>query len=722
MESGAGTGIWKSTDGGDTWKLLSDAKSGFPTGESAGRIGLGIHQKNGKTLLFAIIDNNVMRPESDLPKKKDEFTKETFRNITKDDFLKLDKTKLEKYLKDNNFPEKNDITKVLELVKTDKIKPIALTEYVEDASSLLLERPVTGAQLYRSEDNGASWKKTHDGYIDDLYYSYGYYFAQVSVSPHNPNQIYIMGVPILRSDDAGKSWQSVNSDNVHSDHHSLWFNPNRVGHVINGNDGGINISYDSGENWIKCNSPLVGQFYAVNVDMSEPYNVYGGAQDNGVWAGAHNADLTTNWQAEGQYPYKELLGGDGMQIMIDNRDNNTVYTGYQFGNYFRIDKRTGKMKPTQPKHELGERPLRFNWQTPIWLSTHNQDILYMGSNKVHRSMNRGDNFTNISEDLTKGGQKGDVAFGTLTALHESPIKFGLLYAGSDDGLVHFSKDGGVNWIKISDDLPQDLWVSRIIASSHDVNTVYASLNGYRWDNFAPYLYMSENNGTTWKKIGTDLPMEAINVVKEDPKNSNILYVGTDHGVYVSLNKGKNFMKFGKDLPAVSVHDVVIQTRENDIVIGTHGRALYVGHVGHLQKLTPFLEKNIYAFELPKVKHNPNWGKTYSKWQKKELPITKLPIYIKESGDINVSIKSENGSLLNQFKRNLPNGLNYVDYNLNCSEPFQGNAMLILNKGKAEKDKVGIVKADDGNVYLQAGKYTVEIEKGKDKVTQPLVIE
>jgi photosystem II stability/assembly factor-like uncharacterized protein len=714
IESGEGSGIWKSTDAGETWKLISDAQSGFPTGDTAGRIGLSIHQST----VFAVIDNNALRPESDLPKKKEDYTKETFRNISKADFLKLDKTKLDTYLKEKGISDKYDAGKVIDLVKIDKIKPNALTEFVEDANSLLFDRPVTGAQVYRSDDKGVSWKKTHDGYIDDLFYSYGYYFAQVSVSPIHPNQLFIMGVPILRSDDGGKNWISVASENVHSDHHSLWFNPNRAGHIINGNDGGINISYDSGENWIKCNSPLVGQFYAVNVDMSEPYNVYGGAQDNGVWTGAHNSDLTTSWHAEGQYPYKELMGGDGMQIMIDNRDNNTIYTGYQFGNYFRIDKKTGKAKPIQPKNELTERPLRFNWQTPIWLSVHNQDILYMGSNKVHRSMNKGDTFTNLSNDLTKGGQKGDVAFGTLTALHESPLKFGMLYTGSDDGLIHVSKDGGVNWSKISNNLPQNLWVSRLIASAHDTNTVYTALNGYRWDDFTPYLYVSDNNGATWQKIGTDLPNEPINVVKEDPKNKAILYVGTDHGVYVSLNRGKSFMKFGKDFPAVPVHDLVIHPRENDIIIGTHGRALYKGYVGDLQKTAAYIDKTMYVFELPKVKYNANWGKSYSKWAKKQPPSIKIPIYIKESGDVTIYVKADNGVLINQFKQNLPAGLNYVEYQLTHNAPLVG----MSNKGKTDKDKTYLEKSDDGNIYLRAGKYVIEVEKGKDKVVQPLNVE
>ncbi|NJN34609.1 MAG: glycosyl hydrolase, partial [Saprospiraceae bacterium] len=216
--------------------------------------------------------------------------------------------------------------------------------------------------------------------------------------------------------------------------------------MVNGNDGGINITYDDGKTWFKCNSPSVGQFYHVNVDMAEPYNVYGGLQDNGVWYGSSQAKMNNDWLDSGENPFKSIWGGDGMQTMIDSRDNTTVYTGSQFGFYVRT-KLGSKSRPKfiTPKHDLGEKPLRFNWQTPILLSTHNQDVLYFGANRLYRSFNKGDNWEVISDDLTRGRKEGNVPFGTLTTIHESPLKFGVIYVGSDDGLMHVTKDGGNSW-------------------------------------------------------------------------------------------------------------------------------------------------------------------------------------------------------------------------------------------------------------------------------------
>ncbi|MGB0925517.1 MAG: WD40/YVTN/BNR-like repeat-containing protein, partial [Minisyncoccia bacterium] len=351
-------------------------------------------------------------------------------------------------------------------------------------------------------------------------------------------------------------------------------------------------------------SPAVGQFYAITVDMAKPYNVYGGFQDNGVWVGPSTYKASMYWHNSGHYPYKGLLGGDGMQVAVDTRDNNLVYTGFQFGYYYRINQETGERKFIKPQHELGERPLRFNWQSPIHLSSHNQDILYFGANKVFRSMNKGVDLEPISEDLTKGGRKGDVPFGTLSTVQESHMKFGLVYVGSDDGWIHVTKDGGNNWERISDDLPQDLWVSRVEPSRHDEATIYTSLNGYRWDDFNSYIYRSTDYGKNWTKIGTDLPAEPVNVIREDPKNSNVLYVGTDHGLYISLDKGESFMAMNNNLPAVAIHDLIVHPRDNDLVVGTHGRSIYIGNVEHLQQMSAGMMANaVHVFELDKIKYN-----------------------------------------------------------------------------------------------------------------------
>ena len=464
-ESGPGSGIYKSTDAGATWTKISDKNSGFPTGDGVGRIGLSVFDTE---TVYAIVDNQNHRTEK--PKeddKKEGLQKGDFKKMSSSEFLKLKNEDLEKYLRANNFQEKYTAESVKELIKKGEAKPIDLALYLEDANSEMFDTPVIGAQVYKSTNGGETWNKTHDDYLDDVYYSYGYYFGMIHVDPSNQDAIYIYGVPILKSKDGGKTFSSIDAENVHSDHHALWIDPNRPGHLINGNDGGVNITYDDGEHWFLSNSPSVGQFYAVAVDNQKPYNVYGGLQDNGVWFGPHTNEEGSRWYASGDYNFKRIMGGDGMQVEVDNRNPDVVYTGSQYGSYFRLNTKTGERAYIQPKHNLGEKPYRFNWQTPILLSPHNQDILYYGANKLLRSMDQGRTWTPISADLTGGGKQGDVPYGTLATISESPLQFGLIYTGSDDGFVNVTKDGGGTWTRIGDKFPKDLWVSRVVASEFE---------------------------------------------------------------------------------------------------------------------------------------------------------------------------------------------------------------------------------------------------------------
>ena len=484
---GSNSAIYKSVDAGNTWQKLTVEGSGFPTGDGVGRIGLATFNEG---IVYALLDNQFRRPE-EKKKKETGLQKDDFKEMTVDAFLNLDEEPLNTFLKANNFDKKYTAKSVKKMVKKDEIKPVDVALYLEDANSLLFDTPVIGAEVYKTVNGGKTWEKTHKGFLDDVYNSYGYYFGMIAVNKSDENTIYIGGVPLLKSDDSGKTFTSIDKENVHADHHAIWVNSNLKGHVINGNDGGINITYDDGENWIKNNQPPVGQFYSVNVDNQQPYHVFGGLQDNGIWYGPSNYKASKTWESTGSYPYKSIGGGDGMQVQIDSRDNNVVYTGYQFGYYYRTNLKTNEILNIHPKHELGERPFRYNWQTPILLSPHNQDILYMGANKLLRSMDKGENFEVISNDLTSGGKKGNVSYGTLTTISESPFQFGLIYTGSDDGYVYVTTNSGGNWTRISDNLPQGLWVSRVIASQHEKNRVYVTLNGYRNDDFTSYVYVSE---------------------------------------------------------------------------------------------------------------------------------------------------------------------------------------------------------------------------------------
>ncbi len=585
-ESGKTSGIFKSTDGGDHWTLVSTPTSGFPSGDGVGRIGLAVYPKN-PSIVYAIVDNNFHQPDTAMQKAADtsRYVLRDFKALTVDQFISLDDRKLNAFLKSprNGIPTKYSAESIKKDVQSGKLAPNCIWDYLYDANTALFETPIYGAQVYRSDNAGLSWVKTHAKPIE-LYSTYGYYFGKVFVSPSNPDKIAITGVGVLLSTDGGKTFTSIGKENVHADHHFVWMNGARDSHMIIGNDGGCNITYDNGAHWFKANTPAVGQFYNIAIDMAKPYNVYGGLQDNGTWFGSSTTKENYDWYDGGHNPYTMIGGGDGMQVQVDWRDNKTVYSGSQFGFYSRQNLATKERKAVRPMRDLGEPAVRYNWQSPILLSRHNQDVFYFGSNKFHRSMSKGDSLVTLSTDLTTNPAQGDVPFGTTTTISESPIRFGLIYVGTDDGNVQVSKDGGNSFSLISQKLPKGLYVSRVIASKYNVARVYVTLNGYRNDHFNAYVYQSDDYGTTWKQIMKDLPSEPVNVIKEDAVAEQVLYVGTDGGLYVSLDGGNSSMAWTKGLPAsVPVHDLEIHPRDNEIILGTHGRSLFVGKLDALRK-------------------------------------------------------------------------------------------------------------------------------------------
>lgn len=695
--NGAHSGIYKSIDGGSSWSLVTNEGSGFPTGDGVGRIGLAVFDDN---TVYAVHDSQFRR-EKKKEAQKDELTKEDFRSMDSETFLALDDKKLNDFLKTNGFQEKYKAENVKQMVRSGSVAPVDLTKYLENANSLLFDTPVVGAEVYRSDDAGGNWKKMNSDYIDDLFYSYGYYFAQIRVDPSAKDRIYLAGVPLVKSEDGGDTFTSIGKENVHVDHHALWINPNRPGHLINGNDGGVNISYDDGENWMKNNSPKVGQFYAINIDHETPYNVYGGLQDNGVWKGAHDNKENKAWEQNGINPWQMILGGDGMQVQIDNRNSDIVYTGFQFGNYFRLDLSTKTSQYIQPKHELGESPYRFNWQTPILLSEHNQDILYLGGNKLHRSLNQGDDWETISEDLTSGGKTGNVAYGTITTISESPFKFGLIYVGTDDGLIHVSKNGGGSWEQISNSLSQNQWVSEVAASKHKKERIYATLNGYRWDDFTPYIYVSDDYGKSWKQISNGIPDAPVNAFVEDPENENLLFVGTDNGLYVSFNRGEDWELFQNGMPNVAIHDLVIQPEAKHLLVGTHGRSIYKGDISVLQQMTPELwNKKLALFKVENIKHSNNWGNPTYGWVEPDTPGLDLTFYASQSGTVNASVSTADGVEVSAIQMEADKGLNILSYDLAFSKKGKSNFL--------KKNKMKLEAAKNGKTYLPKGSYKVTL--------------
>ena len=449
--------------------------------------------------------------------------------------------------------------------------------------------------VYRSDDKGTTWKKVNRDRVRA-----GYDFCMVKVSPDDENEVYVPGQKTYRSVDGGATYRQITgtlvhllrhgSKVLHLDAHAFWIDPKNTDHLVLGNDGGLHVSYDRGESWLHLNNIPIGEFYAVSADMATPYNIFGGTQDNAALFGPATHvpadDAPDAWRHVYLDPWG---GGDSYFTLVDPTDPNTVYYEHQFGGLRRKDMKSGRSKGIRPRPAEGEAPLRFNWMTPFLISHFDPSTLYCGANRLFKSTDRGDTWMAVSPDLsTQPGperqgpeRQGNVPFGTITSVSESPLTEGLLVAGTDDGNVQITRDDGRNWSAINVELP-DKWVSRVVASRHRQETAYVTLTGYRDDDFSAYVYASNDSGKTWTSIAANLPAESINVIAEDPADEQVLYVGTDLGVYVSIDTGTTWHSLCNHLPTTPVHDLFVHPRENELVIGTHGRSVFVLDVKEIQ--------------------------------------------------------------------------------------------------------------------------------------------
>ena len=453
---------------------------------------------------------------------------------------------------------------------------------------------IKGATVYRSDDAGASWTQMsgltpqqkplmerHSG-------TYGWVFGQVRVDPNDANTVYIMGVPISISTDGGKTFSTIRGV-PGGDHHALWIDPENSNYLLNGFDQGVAVSYDKGKNWRSFREGIpVCQFFNLNFDMATPFKVYGSMQDHGSFRGV--VDLSKGRDKIPVVDFEEAPGGEGSNHAIDPTDPDIVYSAGFYGTISRADlRKSGKWYETTkdllPRTYDDEPRLRGQWLAPFILSPHNPNILYHGMQYVFRSLDRGDTWERISPDLTAftPSEAGDIPYHTIFALSESPLKYGLVYAGTDDGRVWLTRDGGKAWREITAGLTNGKWVSRIVASAHELGTVYMTQNGKRDDDFTPYVWKSTDFGQTWTSIAANIPMGPANVIREDPVNRNILYVGTDTGVYVTTDGGKTWNTIGTNLPAAYVHDLIVHPRDNVMVVATHGRGMWVIDVEPINK-------------------------------------------------------------------------------------------------------------------------------------------
>jgi len=509
-----GSGIHKSTDAGKTWKPINN---GLPEAKFRGRIGIDICLTK-PNVLYAFVDNYEKARE----------------------------------------PSENERA---------------------DAYGLPSAGIIKGATVFRSDDKGETWKQTgphmerHSG-------TYGWVFGQTRVDPNNENTVYTMGLNLHVSNDGGKSFQVVAGPGV--DHHALWIDPDNSNYMIKGYDQGLAVSYDKGRNWRTFTNLLpVCQFFNINYDMATPFKVYGSMQDHGSFRAP--VDLSRGRDRIPAAAFEGAPGGEGSNHAIDPNNPNIVFSAGFYGTISRSDYDKPGAAPGRPfSKNLLPRPfeneprLRGQWLAAFILSPHNPNIVYHGMQFVFRSLDRGDTWEKISPDLTYNTQTemGDIPYHTIFAISESPLKYGLIYVGTDDGKVWVTKDGGKKWEEIMSGLPYQKWVSRIIASQYDMATVYMTQNGKRDDDFAPYVWKSTDYGKTWTDISKGIPLGPVNVIREDPVNRNILYVGTDQGVYVTTDSAKTWNVLGANLPSTYVHDLIIHPRDNIIVCATHGRGMW----------------------------------------------------------------------------------------------------------------------------------------------------
>ena len=672
--TGPGSAIYKSTDGGETW---TKSVEGFPQGNFVGRIGLDVSHSN-PDILYAVLDN---QKETKTEKETDPDILEPsdFLEMSKKEFLNLEEDRLAKFLKSNGFPKRFTVQRIQKDIREGLYEPKALADFLGDANQALFDTDVTGAEVYRSDDGGSSWSKVNSYDFNVLYFTYGYYFGEIRVSPTDPDEVYIFGVPFIRSSDGGKTWTELaQNQDVHVDHHALWIDPDDTNHIILGNDGGVYQSWDKGVNFIHHNVIPTGQFYSVAVDMEKPYNIYGGLQDNGVFYGSSQGtpDDGTYWE--------RVFGGDGMHVAIHPENSDLVYTGFQFGNYYRIDKAKRSYQSIKPSHDIGEPRYRFNWNTPVNMSHHNPDIIYYGSQKLNISFNRGDDWQTISGDLSTDAPQGNVPYSTLTTVAESPISFGTIWGGTDDGKIHLTTSMGDTWKEVSGSLPQNRWVSEIHASAHDEATAYVSLTGYRFDEFKTYLYKTVDYGKSWQSIKGNLPEENVNVIVQDPVHPKLLYTGTDQGTYVSFDDGEMWHLVA-GIPNVASYDMVVHPRDHELVVGTHGRSIYVTDVKPLHELMTRDERKLVAFALDGIRYSERWGNQSAPFREVYEPGMELLFFTDdrkaEGRTAKLEVADSDGKVEYATEIELKRGFNRFTWNLKHNPDAEKEIDRYLGKGE-----------------------------------------
>jgi len=622
--------------------------------------------------------------------------------------------------------------------------------------------------VYRSEDKGETWKRMSDTNPRPSYYS------QVRVDPNNDLRIWVLGASMYYSEDGGKTFSTQRVKSIHGDFHAMWIDPGDSNHIITGSDGGIHWSYDNGRTWDFINTIAIGQFYEVGLDNQKPYNICGGLQDNGSWCGPSNSltrEGITNedWQV--------VHGGDGFYVQIDPVEPWIVYAEGQDGHIARRDLRTGQQRSIRPEGKPGEAHYRFQWNSPILVSAHDHKTIYYGGNYLFKSTDRGDTWTRLGGDLTTGVDRnklqifgktpdkntlsrhdGAQEYPTITTLSESPLTPNALWAGTDDGNLQVTRDGGKSWKNVASrvpGVPKGTYVSRVVASKYAEGTAYASFDGHRSDDYNIYIFVTTDYGENWKAIRNGIADSAgsVHVVREHPRNQNLLFTGTEFGLWISWDRGANWTAFKNNFPTVPVDDIEIQARENDLVLGTHGRSIWIfDDLTPVEKMDAGLARSDITFFAPRPAttwhlRNRRWSAGQKKFTgKNPLYGAILNYYLKETvppevpktskddkdktsstekageagaakkeGKVKISVFNKEGNLVREFDGPGAAGVNRTNWDLRWDSPAEPTAEQL------EAQAAGYGFGPRGP-FVELGEYNLKIKAGEKSAEQKVTVE
>jgi len=584
--------------------------------------------------------------------------------------------------------------------------------------------------IWRSEDKGATWERMCDNEAFVQVNNRPFYYSQIRVDPTDDQVVYVFSGGLFVSKNKGQKFKAI-SGGTHPDHHALWIDPHNPQHLMDGNDGGIDITYDQGAHWRSIKHMALAEVYQIGYDMREPYYVYCGLQDNGVWGGPSNSLDTAGIINE---DWNSVGGGDGFYCEVDPKDYRMVYANSQMNGLYRYNLEIDRSKDIKPKAALDEPPFRFNWNSPVLISPHDSNTIYTGGNYLFQSQDQGHSWEIISPDLStndpdklkdSGGlitldNTGAEVHCTIYTIAESPLEPGVIWCGTDDGNVQITKNRGENWqnvVKNIPDLPPHTWCSRIEASHFKAGTAYAAFDGHRSDDYTTYLYKTTDFGETWQSIKGNLPFGWIHVVREDLRNPNLLFVGMEFGIYASLDRGESWFSLNNNLPTVAVRDIAVHPKAHDLIIGTHGRGIWIlDDIRPLQEMSEqVFHRSYHIFSVrPATKYFISTrGDSYSSplfaGENPEYGLG-INVYFKEkpSGRNRIFIKNENGEDFYQIRVLNKKGVYRYVWNLQFTprteegEPVKTGGLGMVSPPQVSPGEYGIdLRVEDETLKAKA---------------------